>query len=154
MTDLLSNPVPEAEAVRDFSRPRTRKLFTISPDTFEAASVLPGDVFARFVTRYNDRVDAQTYQEQHDAIKGALELALLPDSFKRFAERLQDKANPIDDGQMAEVCLWLLEEYGLRPTKPSQLSSDGSPNPESGMSSTDVQLPAESTPEVSPPTGS
>lgn len=159
MTELLThaNGVPATAAppaARDFSRKRTRLTFTVDGEEFEAAPALPGDIYAEFVTRYNGTAATDTYQQQHDLMKSALELVLLPDSYSRFADRLKDRANPIDDDQMADVVLYLLEAYGLRPTQPSQLSSDGPPSPESGTSSTDAQPPQESTPAPSQPTAS
>jgi hypothetical protein len=166
MTELLTHPngaAPAAlpamaaappSAARDFSRPRKRLDFTIDNDTFEAASVLPGDVFAEFVTLYNGRIEADEYQEQHDLLKRALSLALLPDSYERFATRLKDRAHPIDDDQMSDVVLWLLEEYAMRPTQPSPSSSDGPASPEPGTSSTESTQPAESTSQPSQPTAS
>ena len=158
MTDLLTPPTAMAAApppaTKDFSKKRKRLTFTIAPDEFEAAPALPGDVFAEFVTLYNSRADVDTYKEQHDLLKQALELALLPDSWAKFAARLQDKTNPVDDDQMADVVLWLLEEYGMRPTQPSQPSSDGPANPESGTPSTESTQPEESTSPASPPTAS
>lgn len=152
MTDLLSSP--RHAAARDFTRPRTRLTFTIDDDVFEAAPVLPGDVYAEFVTHYTGTGEKQTYKEQHDQLKEALRLALLPDSFERFTDRLKDKTNPIDDDQMSDVILWLLEAYGMRPTKPSQPSSDGQSSPESGMSSTDEQQQQDSIPATFLPAGS
>lgn len=159
MTELLTAPhnataVGPPAAARDFSRKRKRLDFTIDGDTFEAATALPGDVYAEFVTLYNSTTDVETYQQQHDLLKQALELALLPDSWARFADRLKDKTNPIDDDQMADIVLWLLEEYGLRPTQPSQPSSDGPSSPESGTSSTESTPPAESISLPSQPTDS
>jgi hypothetical protein len=116
--------------------------------------MLPGDVFAEFVTLYNSTAETETYQQQHDLLKRALELALMPDSWERFAARLSDKTRPIDDDQMSDVVLWLLEQYGLRPTEPSSPSSDGPASPESGTSSTENSQPEESTSPPSQPTAS
>ncbi len=167
MTELLTHPngvtttppitaaaPPPPTAARDFSRPRPPLDFTIDGDTFHAARVLPGDVFAEFVTLYNSTGDTETYQQQHDMLKQALQLALLDESWQRFAARLADKANPIDDDQMSDVVLWLLEEYGMRPTQPSPDSSDGHASPESGTSSTESTPPEESTSVTSQPTAS
>lgn len=156
MTDLLSAAGMTAAmpTTRDFSKPRKRLTFTIDGEQFEAASVLPGDVYAEFVTQYSGTGEKQTYQQQHDQLKTALGLALLPESWERFSKRLKDKTNPIDDDQLSEVILWLLEEYGMRPTQPSQLSSDGPSSPESGMSSTGEQQPQDSIPATFLPTGS
>ncbi|MFJ8049804.1 hypothetical protein [Streptomyces luteogriseus] len=162
MTELLappngavtSAPAPPTPAARDFSRKRKPLPFTIDGDTFEAATALPGDVFAKFVTLYNGTGDTETYQEQHDLLKQALELALLPESWQLFAARLADKTRPIDDDQMSDVVLWLLEEYGMRPTQPSPPSSDGSASPESGTNSTESTPPEASTSETSQPNAS
>ena len=159
MTDLLTPPngiapAPPAGAARDFTRKRKRLNFQIDGDTFEAASVLPGDVFAEFVSAYNGTADTETYQQQHDLLKQALELALLPESWERFSARLKDKSNPIDDDQLSDVIMWLLEEYGMRPTQPSQPSSDGPASPESGTSSTGNTPAEESTSPASQPTAS
>jgi len=145
---------PPPPAAKDFSRKRKRLDFTIDSDTFEAAPALPGDVFAEFVTLYTSTGDTETYQQQHDLLKQALELALLPESWQRFATRLADKTRPIDDDQMSDVVLWLLEEYGMRPTQPSPSSSDGPASPESGTPSTESTQPAESTSPTSQPTAS
>jgi hypothetical protein len=166
MTELLTHPnsvtagqhpvmaAAPPPSGRDFSRKRKPLDFTIDDDTFVPASALPGDDYAEFVTLYNSTGDTETYQEQHDLLKRALELALLPDSWKRFAERLKDKAKPIDDDQMADVVIWLLEEYGMRPTQPSPDSSDGPASPESGTNSTANTQPEESTSQPSQPTAS
>jgi hypothetical protein len=154
----MAAPPPAAAAVppagRDFSRQRKRLIFTIDDDTFEAAAGLPGDVFAEFVSLYDGRAEADSYRQQRDMLKQALSLALFPDSYERFANRLQDKANPIDDEQMADVVMWLLEEYGMRPTEPSESSSDGPASPESGTNSTANTQPEASTSEPSQPTAS
>lgn len=155
-TTLPPAPMPGAPpaAARDFTRKRKRLDFTIDGDLFEAAPALPGDVFAEFVTLYNGRIDTEEYQQQHDLLKQALSLVLLPDSYERFAARLKDRANPIDDDQMSDVVMWLLEEYAMRPTQPSPPSSDGPASPESGTPSTESTQPVESISLPSQPTDS
>lgn len=166
MTELLTYPngaAPAAPplmaaaappAARDFSRKRKRLNFTIDGEEFEAAPGLPGDIYAEFVTIYSSTGETETYQEQHDALKRALSLVLLDESYERFQARLRDKTRPIDDDQMSDVVIWLLGEYGNRPTQPSQPSSDGPASPESGTSSTENTPPAESTSAASQPTAS
>lgn len=164
MTELLTAPNgaaptlaaagPPPSAAKDFSRKRKRLNFTIDDDEFDAAIALPGDVFAEMVALYNSADDVQSFQEQHDLLKKALEVALLPESWQRFAGRLKDKTRPIEDDQMSEVVMWLLEEYGMRPTQPSQPSPDGPSSPESGTSSTESTQPEASTSAPSPQTAS
>lgn len=156
MTELLTAPngsgplaamaaAGPPPAAKDFSRQRKRLDFTIDDDTFDAAPALPGDVFVEFVGLYNSTGDVDGLKEQHDLLKQALELVLLDESWQRFAARLKDKARPIEDDQMSDVVIWLLEEYGMRPTVPSQPSPDGPSSPEPGTSSTENTQPEEST---------
>lgn len=166
MTELLTHPngvvtttlpamaAAPRPAARDFSRKRKRLNFTIDGEEFEAASGLPGDIYAEFVTLYSSTSGTETYQQQHDALKQALSLALLDDSYTRFAARLTDKKRPIDDDQMSDVVMWLLEEYADRPTRPSSGSSDGPASPASGTPSTANTQPVESISLPSQPTDS
>lgn len=166
MTELLTSPngvtttmpsimaTSAPPAARDFSRKRKRLNFTIDDEEFEAAPALPGDIYAEFVTIYSSTGETETYQEQHNALKQALSLVLLDESYERFQARLRDKTNPIEDSQMSDVILWLLEEYAGRPTQPSPDSSDGPASPASGTPSTANTQPAESTSATSQPTDS
>jgi hypothetical protein len=52
---------------------------------------------------------------------------MMPESAAKFRERGQiGVANPIGMRAITEVIPWLMEVYGLRPTQPSDESSDGS----------------------------
>ena len=166
MTELLTHPngaAPAAPpvmaaaahpAARDFSRKRKRLDFTVDGETFEAAAAIPAEIYAEFVTSYSSVADDGSTKDMYQAMSTALEIVLLPDSYQRFQGRLKDRANPIDLDQMTDVILWLMEEYGARPTQPSQPSSDGQPSPEPGTSSTENTQPAESTSASSQPTAS
>lgn len=166
MTELLTSPngvttaMPSIvaasgpKAARDFSRKRKRLNFTVDGEEFEATPGLPGDIYAEFVTIYSSTSEDKTYQEQHNALKQALSIVLLDESWTRFAARLADKERPIDDDQMSDVVIWLLEEYAARPTQPSPGSSDGPADPESGTPSTVNTQPVESISLPSQPTDS
>lgn len=147
----------EAQATagpKDFSRKRETKPFTVDGDTFQAAVAIPGEVFVEFTERFADFEESGTWRENFEALAAALELVLLPDSYKLIRDRMKDLTNPIDLDQMADIVLWLMDEYGLRPTQPPSDSSDGSPSPESGTSSTENTQPEESTSELSLPIAS
>lgn len=164
MTEILTSPngavtttlpamaAAPPPAARDFSRKRKRLDFTIDGDIFEAATVLPAELYAEFVTRYTGVDDDASVRDMYQVLSSALELVLLPDSYQLFLARLKDRSRPIDLDQMTEVVLWLMAEYGARPTQPSPSSSDGSASPESGTSSTANTQPEESTSAASPPT--
>lgn len=155
MTETSQATGPEAAAgPKDFSRPRTPKIFTIDEDTFEAASALPGETFVEFTTRFEEFQESDSWKENYRLLLAALELVLLPDSYTLLCERLADKKRPVELDQVTDIVDWLMGEYGMRPTQPSPDSSDGSDDQESGTSSTGSTPPEESTSEPSPPTDS
>jgi hypothetical protein len=76
---------------------------------------------------------------------GVFELVLIPASFDQLRARGKDRTNPVEIDQLSDIVLWLLEEYGLRPTQLSSNSSPGPENPASGTNSTDSTPAAAST---------
>lgn len=125
------------EQTKSFSRNRPVIKFEIDGDTFTAASGLPAGTLAEFGTRYADAGSDNGIKEQFKTLSSVLELVLLPDSYTLFTKRLSDPERPIDMDQLNEVIMWLLEQYGMRPTVPASASFSGSPHPELGTSSTD-----------------
>ena len=145
--------VSSEDGAKDFTRQRKRINFRIDGDLFEAARALPGRTLTEFANRYSE-LSGVPAGRQLDVILESLELVLLPDSYKLFSDRFGDVRNPIELDQASEVILWLLGEYGLRPTQPSSNSAAGPERPESGTNSTDA-LPLPEHPSVtSPLTGS
>jgi len=144
----------ESDGVKDFTVKRQPKRFRIDGDIFEAASAIPGETLVEFTVRFEKFQESGPLKESYEAILTALELVMLPDSYALLRKRLGDLANPIELDQIVDVAMWLLDQYGLRPTQPSSVSSGGSPSPESGTSSTGSTPPGESTSEPSPPTDS
>lgn len=62
-------------------------------------------------------------------------VVLLPESAARIEEKLKDRLYPMDPEQANEIMSWLMEVYGLRPSQPSSVSSDGSPTGDGGTPS-------------------
>lgn len=157
MTDTLTGPVqaPPLDSVKDFSRPRKRIRFRIDGDLFEAASALPAETLVEFANGFGE-VNAKVLppSELFTAVRDVLGLVLLPESFKRLSARLRDRQHPVDMDQMTEAVVWLVEQYGLRPTQPPSSSPGGPDSPASGTSSTASTPDAGSTSAVSPSTAS
>lgn len=124
------------EQTKSFSRNRPRVQFEIDGDLFIAASGLPAGTLAEFGVRYADAASDKGIEQQFKSLSGVLSLVLLPDSYKLFGERLHDRERPIDLDQLNDVIVWLLEQYGLRPTVQSSVSSNGSQGQAHGTSST------------------
>lgn len=154
MTKTTSAKTPEPTGAPDFGRARKRILFTVDEDQFEAALALPAETFVEFTVRFNEYTEADGWAENFKALDTALELVLLTDSYTRLHARFSDKEHPVEIEQMADIIMWLLEQYGLRPTQPSSDSSDGQPSPEPGTSSTESSPAEESISELSLPIAS
>ena len=135
--------------MKDFTRERKEIKFKIDADVFEAARAIPGEILAEFATKFSGISDAPP-SEHLPAMLGAVEMVLVPESFKRFRTRLSDLENPIDIEQIGEVITWLLGEYGLRPTQLSSDSATGQLSPESGINSQEGVLFTESISAFSP----
>ena len=134
------------EPMKSFSRSRPKIQFDIDGDVFTAAPGLPAGTLAEFGIRYADAVSDSGIKQQYDSLSAVIRLVLLPESYERFTARMTDSERPIDLEQLNEVIVWLLEQYGLRPTGPSSVSSNGSPALGPGTSSTDGAQAAGSTP--------
>jgi hypothetical protein len=122
--------------IRDFTKKRKPIIFREGDDVFHAAPGLPAQVMLEFATRFQGMSIEATVDQQLEAFTSVLEIALLPESYKRFAERMADRENPIEIDQIEEIITWLMEQYGLRPTALPSVSSDGQPAPEPGTTST------------------
>lgn len=143
------------DGLRDFSRSRQRNLFQIDDDVFEAAPALPAQALVDIAARFEDfHADAATVPDKVRAIQDLLGLMLLPEAMALFTKRMASPDAPIELDQAAEVAVWLLEVYGLRPTMPSSSSATGSPSPDTGTRSTETTSPAASTSSPSPQTAS
>lgn len=108
----------------DFSRAREKPLqFTIDGDVFDAVAVLPaGATRALIAMTAGDENDGVTKIEKMGEF---MDIVLLPASAVLFAARMKDPVRPIDDEQIGEVCMWLVEQYGSRPTMPPTPSDGG-----------------------------
>ena len=132
--------------VRDFSKRRSRHLFRVDDtgDLLEAAPALPAEALAEFAGRFSNLEDTDA-SKRFNVLVDVLEMVLLPESFALLRKKMSDKKNPVELDQLNDIIVWLLGEYGLRPTQPLPDSSTGQSDPESGTNSTDSVLLAGST---------
>lgn len=140
-------------AKKDFTKTREPIEFMIDPDTFTAYESIPADDLVDCALRLQEMVGKDA-KAQYLAYREVLELTLEPVSYQRFCSRLSSKVNGIDLDQLDAVTSWLFEQYGLRPTQPSENSSDGLSSQASGTSSTASTPALESISASSPSTGS
>jgi hypothetical protein len=121
--------------IPDFSRLEVKepKRFIIDDITYECSPVLPagGTRTLAKLTRLQ-RLSAAEPADQDEygldiveQLGEFMDTIMLPDSAKQFAERIRDPLHPIDDEQIGKIIVWLIGEYGGRPTNPPSPSSDG-----------------------------
>jgi hypothetical protein len=121
---------------KDFSKKREPVEFQIDDDIFTAPSILPVPSMQELAEVANaikvETDNAKLFQR----ITEVFDAVLTETSAKRFRQRVTSKEEPIDVEQLVDIMLWLLEEYGLRPTQPSSDSSNGALSVTSGTLST------------------
>lgn len=138
--------------IKDFSRERKAIQFRVDTDVFHAAPAIPAEIMLEFATRYEDASSIKGVDKQYDALSGVLELVLLEDSYQLIRRRMRDRSRPIDLAQLNDIVVWLMEQYGMRPTRAPRESSPGRRNRASGMNSKATAPDEESTSELSPQT--
>ena len=120
---------------KDFTRKRKAVKFVVddSGDVFHAAPALPVST-TQLLAKIAVEINQSNQLEKLDEFFGEV---LLDDGAAKLKSKMQNKANPLDSEQATEILFWLLEVYGLRPTKSSPDSSSGSPTGDAGTSFTD-----------------
>jgi hypothetical protein len=148
ITELLSPADPE---VKDFTVPVKPIKFRVAPDIFEAVGAIPGGLLMEFGAAA-EQLGEVKLTEQLSLFNQMFSLVLDDDSVELFIQRMRDKKNPITLGQAMDITNWLMEKYGMRPTQPSEASSDGQAPPASGTNLTASAPPTELTsPDLPPP---
>lgn len=125
--------------MKDFTSSSKEIKFKVDDDVFECIKAIP----AKSILEFSGLIDSLQQNDMGRAgelFDKLFTLVLKEESAKKFLARLEDKDNPITVNQIKDIIKYVLEEYSLRPTNPSENSSDGSPNPESGMNSTESSL--------------
>jgi hypothetical protein len=124
--------VVEDVAMRDFSLPMEPKRFRLDPDVFEAPPMIPGGQLKRILAVYRGIKDlGDDIEAILASYADAFRLMMPGPQGERFAARLLTEGGPDDpppismNDQAVPVLLWLLEEYGMRPTQPSSASANG-----------------------------
>ena len=141
------------QEVKDFTRATKNLKFRIDEDIFEAPSNLPAMTLMTFAAKGEELSSADSMLRPK-IFEELFQMILLPESAQRFIARLSDQQRPISMTQVDDVLTWIMEEYGLRPTIPSEESSDGAQSQESGRNLMVNALPEVSTLNASPLTGS
>lgn len=124
-------------ATKDFTKQREAISFTIDPDTFRAYPAMAAQTLIDFAAKAK-ALDSADGAAMIGVYREVLAEVLEPDSFERFTARMADRLNPIDPSQVSDIVAWLFEQYGMRPTQPSEPSPTGPSSPEPGTSSTAV----------------
>lgn len=136
--------------MKDFSvKPRVVQFTVDGPEgkVFRGKPHLAAQTMIDFTLKA-EKINEETASQEEglQMALGALEMVLMPDSYKEFQARMKEAPAdasgpgadyvPIELPQMMEILQWVMGEYGMRPTTQPPESSDGPPSPESGTNST------------------
>jgi len=127
--------------MKDFTRQPRVVEFMINDDHFRGKPFLAAQTMIDFTLKVDKLGEDITAQQGFDPMSESLALVLMPDSMKRFKDRMIDPSNPdaasltgqppIELPQVNEIIEWIMEEYGMRPPASPPTSSDG-PSPQGG----------------------
>lgn len=93
--------------------------FDLANDTFKCNPAVPGSVLLKFA-----RESSAEDSNAEDALYNFFKRALPEDEYARFRETIDSTEVIIPVEEIADIASWLLEQYGERPTKRSEVSSD------------------------------
>jgi hypothetical protein len=134
----MATDVNVTEDMMDFSLPPRNLKFKVDNDIFEAVPELATEQALRFADDAEVMEDeSSTAQQRLDVVKKLFHLVLLPESAERLIARLSDPANPIGPERFQKILMYLMEQYGLRPTEPDEDSLSGSEVRANGTSLTE-----------------
>lgn len=162
----MGSPGSMMRIMKDFSRQARVVEFTIDREVFRGKPHLAAQTMIDFTLKVEGADDENTSPEQgFQMMMESLQMVLMPESFKKFRERMKDPVTadsagpgadyvPIELPQLTEILEWVMGEYGMRPTQSPSPSSDGPSDPESGTSLTGSTSDGESISVNSPSTGS
>lgn len=139
--------------IKDFTEIVPDRRFKIDGDEFELVRDLPAMILMQFGADI-DKFDKTTeLTEQMELLDRLFRMVMPKKHADLFVERLSSTENPIGLMQATNVLRWSMEQYGLRPTEPSENSSDGQEE-DGGTNSTDSAPEQVSTSEQLPLTDS
>lgn len=121
--------------MKDFSKERKLIEFMIDGDKFDCVPAIPAQVLMDLTSEFTT-MDEEDPTQAIKAMQTVLSRFLLPASYALFEKRMADQEKPIEFPQVNDVVMWLLEEYGMRPTEQPSDSVGGLPNPVPGTTST------------------
>lgn len=140
--------------MKDFSRARPKIQFQVDDHIYYGIDAMPAEDMVDILAKLQGVNDDDIHQVYAMVQHVARELMDKP-SADIFVQRMgRGSERPIDFEQANEIVMWLMEQYGGRPTMPSGSSGVGLPSPTSGQSLTGSTPDAVSISSASPGTDS
>lgn len=130
--------------MKDFTRARPTVTFRLDDDVFTGVPAMSADDMVALVATFADMTEDDPVQVAK-TIKDIVRNLLDARSAEIFVRRMGDRTQPIEFDQANDVILWLMGEYGMRPTEQPSPSGSGPASPESGTNLTESTSVAVST---------
>lgn len=117
--------------IKDFSKKRKVVQFQLDGELYVCYPALAIPTLQE-VTKISADFSVDTAIE---ALSAFFHLVMPAEAAGRLSAKLSNKESPLEIDQAADIMQWLVEEYGMRPTKSSSESSTGSPTDGDGTRS-------------------
>lgn len=144
----MSEPMDFNEARR--KRSMSERRFTLGPYTFKRRPTIPPETLSKYATAGQDGDDGNTVRHFEEALLELVERqaeitdtgeAIATEDAWRFMRFEGDDNDVISFEDLAAITQWLVAGVVERPTGQPSDSPDGSPIPETGMTSTPTSQP-------------
>lgn len=134
---VVPDPTDDSVMIRDFTIKKKYVKFKIDEDIFTGHTVLGLPLMQELIT-VSKGLGKAMESEEYDSLFDIFDRLLVKESAQRFRQRATSAG---DDGidvkrQLLPIIYYLLEEFGIRPTRPSSDSPTGSPSGTGGTTST------------------
>lgn len=140
--------------MKDFTRSRPVVQFQVDDHVYRGIDAMPAEDMVEILAKLQ-AVDDDDINQVYAMVQYVARELLDKPSADIFVKRMSRGSDrPIDFEQSNEIVMWLMEQYGGRPTMPSGPSGVGLPNPTSGQSLTGSTPDVVLTSSVSPGTDS
>lgn len=128
---MIGDAVSDSVQMRDFTKKRKPVQFAYSGVVYRCYPGLAPESLQELL-QYAEGVDASNALTSLDSFFG---LVMNADNAALIRAKLRDREDPLELDTAADIMMWVLEQYGLRPTQSSPDSSNGSPTGADGTPS-------------------
>lgn len=123
--------VSETVQMKDFTKKKKVVQFAFDGEVYRCYPGLAPEGLQDLV-RFADDITAENAMK---SLHGFFDVVMNEENARKIQAKLRDKESPLEIDVATDMMLWILEQFGLRPTQSSPDSSTGSPTGDDGSPS-------------------